>query len=69
MHAFLQARAEPRELIRTSEDVIIAKIGREFYEGFFRNYTHKHWGLDPCDLDAQVTSRIPVRTNRDDRVD
>jgi UDP-galactopyranose mutase len=67
VNTFLQSRAEPREVIRTSEDVIVAKIGRELYEKFFRNYTRKQWGLDPCELDAQVTSRIPVRTNRDDR--
>jgi UDP-galactopyranose mutase len=67
VEAFLAARAEPRETIRTSEDVMISKIGRELYEKFFRNYTRKQWGLDPCELDAQVTSRIPIRTNRDDR--
>src|SRR5207302_1282798 len=33
----------------------------------FRNYTRKQWGLDPSELDAQVTARVPVRTNRDDR--
>src|SRR5204863_8212865 len=25
------------------------------------------WGLDPSELDASVTSRVPTRTNRDDR--
>jgi UDP-galactopyranose mutase len=33
----------------------------------FQNYTRKQWGVDPSQLDAQVTARIPVRTNRDDR--
>jgi UDP-galactopyranose mutase len=33
----------------------------------FRGYTRKQWGLDPSELDASVTARIPVRTNRDDR--
>ena len=37
------------------------------YEKFFRNYTRKQWGLDPSELDASVTSRVPTRTNRDDR--
>lgn len=64
---FLRARAEKVERIRTSEDVIVAKVGRELYEKFFRNYTRKQWGLDPSELDASVTARIPVRTNRDDR--
>jgi UDP-galactopyranose mutase len=37
------------------------------YEKFFRNYTRKQWGLDPSELDASVTSRVPTRANRDDR--
>ena len=53
--------------VRTSEDVIVSKVGRELYDKFFRNYTRKQWGLDPSELDASVTARVPVRTNRDDR--
>jgi UDP-galactopyranose mutase len=64
---FFRSVAEPRAQIRTSEDVIVSKVGRELYEKFFRNYTRKQWGLDPSELDAQVTARVPVRTNRDDR--
>jgi UDP-galactopyranose mutase len=47
--------------------VIVSRVGRDLYEKFFRNYTRKQWGLDPSELDATVTSRVPVRTNRDDR--
>jgi UDP-galactopyranose mutase len=64
---FLAARAEPVADIRTSEDVVINAVGRELYETFFRGYTRKQWGLDPSELDKQVTSRIPTRTNTDDR--
>ena len=61
------ARAEKVDGLRTSEDVVVSKIGRELYEKFFRGYTRKQWGLDPSELDASVTSRVPTRTNRDDR--
>jgi len=64
---FLASIAEPREQIRTSEDVVVSKVGRELYEKFFRGYTRKQWGLDPSELDASVTARVPTRTNRDDR--
>jgi UDP-galactopyranose mutase len=64
---FFRSVAEPREEIRTSEDVIVSKVGRELYEKFFRNYTRKQWDLDPSELDASVTARVPTRTNRDDR--
>jgi UDP-galactopyranose mutase len=64
---FLKSLAEPREVIRTSEDAVISKVGKELYTKFFRGYTRKQWGLDPSELDAQVAARVPVRTNRDDR--
>jgi UDP-galactopyranose mutase len=67
LEAFFQSVAEPREQVRTSEDVVVGRVGRELYEKFFRNYTRKQWGLDPSELDASVTARVPVRTNRDDR--
>jgi UDP-galactopyranose mutase len=65
--AFLAARAEPVADIKTSEDVVINAVGRELYELFFQGYTRKQWGLDPSQLDKMVTSRIPTRTNTDDR--
>lgn len=64
---FLADRAEPVEMIRTSEDVVVNQIGRELYNKFFRGYTRKQWGLDPSSLDKSVTGRIPTRTNVDDR--
>ncbi len=67
VEAFFAAHAEPVEQIRTSEDVVVARVGRDLYEKFFRGYTRKQWGLDPSQLDKSVTARVPVRTNRDDR--
>ena len=67
LEGYFESVAEPVSQVRTSEDVIVSKVGRELYEKFFRNYTRKQWGLDPSELDATVTSRVPVRTNRDDR--
>ncbi len=61
------ARAEPVAEMRTSEDVVVSRVGRELYEKFFRHYTRKQWGLDPSQLDKAVTARVPVRTNQDDR--
>jgi UDP-galactopyranose mutase len=67
MEEFLASRAEHKQQILTSEDVVVSKVGRELYEKFFRGYTRKQWGLDPSELDAQVTARVPTRCNRDDR--
>ncbi|HYH04332.1 MAG TPA: UDP-galactopyranose mutase, partial [Bacillota bacterium] len=41
--------------------------GNEIYELFFKGYTKKQWDLDPEALDKEVTARIPIRYNRDDR--
>jgi UDP-galactopyranose mutase len=67
MEGFLASRREKVDEIRTSEDVVVSTVGRELYEKFFQGYTRKQWGLDPSQLSRAVTSRIPTRTNRDDR--
>ncbi len=64
---FFVSVAEPREELRTSEDVVMSKVGRELYEKFFCGYTRKQWVLDPSELDAAVIARVPTRTSRDDR--
>ncbi|HYF41537.1 MAG TPA: UDP-galactopyranose mutase [Ramlibacter sp.] len=64
---FFESVAEKKDDIRTSEDVVVNKVGRELYNKFFRGYTRKQWGMDPSELDASVTARVPTRTNRDDR--
>ena len=64
---WFESVAEQVPVIRTSEDVVVSKVGRELYEKFFRNYTRKQWGMDPSELDKSVTSRVPTRTNRDNR--
>jgi len=64
---FLASRAEKVYPVKTSEDVVVSTVGRELYEKFFRSYTRKQWDLDPSELDASVTARVPTRTNKDDR--
>jgi UDP-galactopyranose mutase len=67
VEAFYAERREDRPLMQTSEDAVVAKVGWELYEKFFRGYTRKQWELDPKDLHASVCARIPIRTNTDDR--
>jgi UDP-galactopyranose mutase len=65
--SFFKRIREPRESIRSSEDVVLNSVGRDLYEKFFLNYTRKQWGLEPSQLKAGVAARIPTRTNTDDR--
>ena len=67
MADFLASVAEKVDAVRTSEHAVVSKVGRDLYNKFFRGYTRKQWGLDPSQLDASVTARVPTRTNRDDR--
>jgi UDP-galactopyranose mutase len=67
VNSFFESKAEKKDQILTSEDVVVNSVGRELYEKFFRNYTKKQWDLDPSELSASVTARIPTRTNRDNR--
>ena len=67
MEAFFKSVAEATPEVCTSEHVVVSKVGRDLYNKFFRGYTRKQWALDPSELDASVTARVPTRTNRDDR--
>lgn len=64
---FFEGVREKKEHLVTSEDVVVNAVGKELYEKFFQGYTRKQWGLDPSELDASVTARVPTRTNRDNR--
>jgi UDP-galactopyranose mutase len=67
LEQFFAERRENVDEVKTSEDVVVSTVGRELYEKFFRGYTRKQWGVDPSELNKSVTSRVPTRTNRDDR--
>lgn len=64
---FFESCSEKRKEVLTSEDVVVNAVGRELYEKFFKGYTKKQWDLDPSELNASVTARIPTRTNKDNR--
>jgi UDP-galactopyranose mutase len=60
VEGFLASVAEPRPDLKTSEDVVVSRVGQDIYQKFFRNYTRKQWGLDPSDLDASVIVTIGI---------
>ena len=64
---FLDNIKENKSEILNSRDMVTTKIGEELYEKFFKWYTKKQWGVFPEDLSPEVTARIPVRFNKDDR--
>jgi len=67
VETYLEKVRQPRDTIRTSEDVVLSSVGPDLCDKFFRGYTRKQWGMDLSDLSAGVAARIPTRTNDDDR--
>jgi UDP-galactopyranose mutase len=57
---------QPQPVADNFEAQVIAQLGPELYEAFFRHYTIKQWQLDPRDLPAAVFHRIPIRSSYDD---
>ncbi|MBN1647407.1 MAG: UDP-galactopyranose mutase [Spirochaetales bacterium] len=67
MKAWLDANTVHYDNPQNSEETAISRVGPVLYEKMFKNYTKKQWDLYPNELDAQVMSRIPVRTDFEDR--
>ncbi|RLD63675.1 MAG: UDP-galactopyranose mutase [Bacteroidetes bacterium] len=53
--------------IKNAKDMVISRMGKTIYEKFFKNYTKKQWGINAKDLAPEITARIPIRLNRNDR--
>jgi UDP-galactopyranose mutase len=53
--------------IANAEDAVTAKVGRHLYQCLYEGYTEKMWGMPASRLSPQVTNRIPVRLDHEDR--
>lgn len=53
--------------IKNAEDMVTSRMGKTIYDTFFKNYTQKQWGMDAKHLAPEITARIPIRFDRDDR--
>lgn len=67
IEVFLQTQRVSLDVIATSEDVVLASVGKTLGELFFAGYTEKQWGRPLSALSASVVSRVPYRCNDDDR--
>ena len=50
-----------------SEEMSLSRVGKRLYELIFKGYTYKQWARYPSELGPEVTARIPVRNDWDDR--
>lgn len=67
MTCFLDREKIDLPEIKNAEDMVISRMGKTIYEKFFKNYTQKQWGMDAKQLAPEITARIPIRFDRDDR--
>ena len=67
MKRWIDTNKVPIATPQNAEEMVIARMGWDLYEKFFKNYTRKQWGMDAKELGPEVTARIPIRFNRDDR--
>lgn len=64
---YLESKRIRFDYPKNSEEVVLNSVGKSLCEMFFSGYTRKQWSLELKDLSAGVASRIPTRTNDDDR--
>ncbi len=65
--AYIARSALPIPSPANSKEAILAAVGPELYEFFYRGYTEKQWGRPAEALDASVCRRIPIHTGLDER--
>jgi UDP-galactopyranose mutase len=65
--AYLARSAVPIASPANSKEAILAAVGSELYEFFYRGYTQKQWGRPAEALDPSVCRRIPIHTGLDER--
>lgn len=67
MDKWLKEEQIPFENPKNSEEMALSRVGQRLYDLIFKPYTRKQWAKDPSELGPEVTARIPVRNNFDDR--
>ena len=63
VEAFFASVVEKVDLLRTSKDVVVARVGRDLYDKFLRGHTRKAVGAGPVDafFDCRY-GRLPYRS-------
>ena len=64
---FLDRIRNSKIIPKNTDEFFEANLGNKLSNLFFRPYTEKMWGVSPKKLSTNVGSRLPIRTNKDDR--
>ena len=63
---FIKERRIHKDSINNFEESVLASIGLELYEAFYKYYTIKHWGIHPKEIPVSTAKRLPIRFNYND---
>jgi len=63
---FIEAKRMPKEIVDNLEDHILASLGQELYEAFYKYYTIKQWGTHPKNIPVSTAKRLPIRFEYND---
>ena len=64
---FLNSIRNKNIIPSNTDEFFEASVGNRLADLFFRPYTKKMWGTNPSNLSISIGSRLPIRTNYDDR--
>lgn len=64
---FLAKDRVPIENPANAEEQCLARVGEKLYKMFFEGYTLKQWGVPATSLEAEITARIPLRFDHNER--
>ena len=64
---FLDSIRNSELIPKNTDEFFEANVGNRLADLFFRPYTKKMWGVKPEKLSISIGSRLPIRTNSDDR--
>lgn len=64
---FLDSIRNSELIPKNTDEFFEANVGNRLADLFFRPYTKKMWGVKPEQLLISIGSRLPIRTNSDDR--
>mmetsp|Transcript_21669 Transcript_21669/g.30372 ORF Transcript_21669/g.30372 Transcript_21669/m.30372 type:complete len:604 (-) Transcript_21669:63-1874(-) len=53
--------------VANSEEMALSRVGKRLYDLIFKPYTIKQWAKDASELGPEVTARIPVRNDHNNK--
>ena len=63
---FIKSIRVNKKSINNLEDFVLASVGKELYEAFYKYYSIKQWDTHPKNIPLSTAKRLPIRYTYDD---